>query len=150
MEAPSISRMSADTSPSQYSVICEEQSKDCHNSLQTSLTLYLCPVITSQNETFFSWLYSLCRTLAAPHIGGFLSYLDMVGLFGWVISPSQGLYLHRRHNTERRGKTFMPWVGFEPMIPATNRPRPMPQTARPLWPARMRPSCTNLCVLLQW
>jgi hypothetical protein len=29
----------------------------------------------------------------------------------------------------------MPWAGFEPTIPATNRPRPTPPTARPLWPA---------------
>jgi hypothetical protein len=49
---------------------------------------------------FFPWLYSPWRTLAASHIGGFLSYLDMVGLLGWVISSSQGLYLHR--TTEHR------------------------------------------------
>jgi hypothetical protein len=29
----------------------------------------------------------------------------------------------------------MPWAGFEPTIPATNWPRPTPQTTRPLWPA---------------
>jgi hypothetical protein len=34
----------------------------------------------------------------------------------------------------------MPWAGFEPTIPATNRPGPTPQTARPLWPA--------LCILI--
>jgi hypothetical protein len=35
-------------------------------------------------------------TLAALHIGGFLNYNRyMVGLLGRVISPSQGLYLHR-------------------------------------------------------
>jgi hypothetical protein len=32
----------------------------------------------------------------------------------------------------------MPWAGFEPTIRATNRPRPTPQTARPLWPAKLR------------
>jgi hypothetical protein len=36
------------------------------------------------------------RTLAASHIRGFFSYIrHMVGLPGRVISPSQGLYLHR-------------------------------------------------------
>jgi hypothetical protein len=30
----------------------------------------------------------------------------------------------------------MPWAGFELTILATNRPRPTPQTARPLWPAK--------------
>jgi hypothetical protein len=45
---------------------------------------------------FFPWLYSPWRTLAASHIGGFLSYLrHTAGLLGRVISPSQGLYLHR-------------------------------------------------------
>jgi hypothetical protein len=29
----------------------------------------------------------------------------------------------------------MLWAGFEPTIQATNRPRPTPQTTRPLWPA---------------
>jgi hypothetical protein len=34
--------------------------------------------------------------LAASHVGGFLNYFrHMVGLLGWVISPLQGLYLHR-------------------------------------------------------
>jgi hypothetical protein len=34
----------------------------------------------------------------------------------------------------------MPWAGLEPTIPATNRPRPTPQTARPLWPADGHPT----------
>jgi hypothetical protein len=55
-------------------------------------------------------------------------FRHMVGLLGRVISPSQGLYLHRTTQTS------VPWAGFEPTIPATNRPRPTPQTTRPLWP----------------
>jgi hypothetical protein len=37
------------------------------------------------------------RTMATSHTGGFLNYVfrHMVGLLGRVISPSQGLYLHR-------------------------------------------------------
>jgi hypothetical protein len=59
-----------------------------------------------------------------------------VGLLGRVISPSQGLYLHRTtQHRKRRVQTSMPWAGFEPTIAATNRPTPTPQTARPLWPA---------------
>jgi hypothetical protein len=42
------------------------------------------------------WLHSPWRTLAASRIGSFLSYFrQTVGLLGRVISPSQGLYLHR-------------------------------------------------------
>jgi hypothetical protein len=45
---------------------------------------------------FFLWLYSPLTALAASHIGGFLNYIrHMAGLLGRVISPSQGLYLHR-------------------------------------------------------
>jgi hypothetical protein len=45
---------------------------------------------------FFLWLYSHLWTLAASHIGGFLNYFrHVVGLLERVISPSQGLYLHR-------------------------------------------------------
>jgi hypothetical protein len=49
-----------------------------------------------------------------------------------------------QHSTERRGRTSMPWAGFEPTIAATNRPRPTPQTARPLWPASKTVNCTWL------
>jgi hypothetical protein len=46
---------------------------------------------------FFPWLYSPCRTLAASHIAVAAAeqFRQMVGLLGRVISPSQGLYLHR-------------------------------------------------------
>jgi hypothetical protein len=37
----------------------------------------------------------------------------------------------------------MPWAGFEPTIPETNRPRPTPQTARQLWPANSALSIAN-------
>jgi hypothetical protein len=49
-----------------------------------------------------------------------VSWPQMVGLLGWVISSSQGLYL----NTEKHAHTHqisMPWVGFKPTIPASKR-----------------------------
>jgi len=46
----------------------------------------------------------------------------LVGLLGWGISPTQGLYLHTaQHNTEKRGHTSMPRAGFEPAIPVFER-----------------------------
>jgi hypothetical protein len=55
---------------------------------------------TSPNIIFSLWLYSPWRTLAASH---FLElFRHMVGLLGWVISPSQGLY---RHGTTQHRKT---------------------------------------------
>jgi hypothetical protein len=46
----------------------------------------------------------------------------LAGLLGWAISPSQGRYLHKRTQTQKkRGQTSIPRVGFEPMIPAFER-----------------------------
>jgi hypothetical protein len=45
---------------------------------------------------------------------------QLVGLLGRVIGPTQGLYLHTgQHNTEKRGHTSMPRVGFEPSVRAS-------------------------------
>jgi len=41
----------------------------------------------------------------------------LVGLLGWRISPTQGLYQNTgQHNTETCRHTSMPWAGFEPAI----------------------------------
>jgi hypothetical protein len=60
-------------------------------------------IIRFPSYFFFLWLYSPFWTLAALHIGGFLNYLDVIGLLGRVISSSQGLYLHR---TTQHRKTW--------------------------------------------
>jgi hypothetical protein len=44
----------------------------------------------------------------------FLNLTHSVGLFGRVISPSQGRYLTQTQNKHKQ--TSMPWVGFEPTI----------------------------------
>jgi hypothetical protein len=41
-------------------------------------------------------------------------FTQTVGLLGRVVSPSQGHYLHI-------GQSYMPWTGFEPIIPAFER-----------------------------
>jgi hypothetical protein len=49
-------------------------------------------------------------------------FTQKVGLLGRVISPSQGRYLHTgQHKRRINAHTFMPWVGFEPMISAFER-----------------------------
>jgi hypothetical protein len=49
---------------------------------------------------------------------------QLVGPPGRGIGPTQGLYLHTgQHNTEKRGHTSMPRVGFEPTIPVLERPK---------------------------
>jgi hypothetical protein len=75
------------------------------------------------------WPYSPNSGLGLPPWNFFFHFclLDLrpsVGLLGRVISSSQGLYLYT--NTENRThihkhQTSMPWVGFEPMIPASER-----------------------------
>jgi hypothetical protein len=121
------------------SELTSEQRRCGHEQTLCSLACVVCCTPQKNNSSLHSPPVSLQSfwTLTASHIGGFLNYLDMVGLLGQVISPSQGLYLQGQHNTERRGQTSMPKAGFEPTIPATNRPRPTPQTARPLWPATL-------------
>jgi hypothetical protein len=51
-------------------------------------------------------------------------FSQTVTLLGQVISPSQGRYLNAEHkhriNTYTH-QTSMPWVGFEPTIPASER-----------------------------
>jgi hypothetical protein len=49
---------------------------------------------------------------------------QLVGLLGRGIGPTQGLYLHTgQHNTEKRRRTSMPRMGFEPKIPVLERPK---------------------------
>jgi hypothetical protein len=51
-----------------------------------------------------------------------LNYTQPVGLFGRIVSPSKGRYLHRTTQTQfKRTQTSMPRVGFEPTIPASER-----------------------------
>jgi hypothetical protein len=69
--------------------------------------------------------------------GKFLKlFRHMVGLLGRVISPSQGLYLHRTAQHRKTWTKSMPWVGLELIIPVFERLRPTPQTARPVWSAK--------------
>jgi hypothetical protein len=50
------------------------------------------------------------------------SLTQSVGLLGRGISLLQGRYLHtRQHKQNKSIQTSMPWVGFEPMIPAFER-----------------------------
>jgi len=63
----------------------------------------------------------------------------LVGLLGRGIGPTQDLYLHTgQHNTEKRGHTTMPRIGFEPMIPVFEQCQRqyVSQTARPLGPTQ--------------
>jgi hypothetical protein len=54
----------------------------------------------------------------------FFFFTQTVGLLGRVITPSQGLYLHtgqHKHRINAHTQTSMRRVGFEPMIPASER-----------------------------
>jgi hypothetical protein len=62
-------------------------------------------------------------------------FRHMVGLLERVISPSQGLYLHRTTQHRKTRTNIRAFSGIRIHDPSKNRPRPTPQTARPLWPA---------------
>jgi hypothetical protein len=56
------------------------------------------------------------------HKSSFLYYRQSVGPLGWVISQSQGCYLRRTtQKQKKRRHIFMPRVGFEPTIPVFER-----------------------------
>lgn len=54
----------------------------------------------------------------------------------WMNNQPEGLYLLEQRNTETRGRTSVPWMGFEPTIPVWERPAP-----------RFRPRCHAIAVL---
>jgi hypothetical protein len=95
----------------------------------------------------FLWPYSPWRTLAASHIRGFLSCLQMVGFLGLVISSSQGLYLHRTTQHRRTRTNIYALSGIRTHDPS-NQPRPTPQTARSLWPAKKGSALSNYLLSL--
>jgi hypothetical protein len=73
---------------------------------------------------FFRWLF---RSIQGPGLlfSSVNIFTQTVGLLGWVISSSQGLDLNTGQSKNRINaythQTPMPWVGFEPTIPASER-----------------------------
>jgi hypothetical protein len=69
---------------------------------------------------FLTIFFQLASTVLIgpwPSLMDFSIHRHLVGLLGWWISPTQGLYRHTgQHNTETRRRTFMPRAGFEPAI----------------------------------
>jgi hypothetical protein len=75
------------------------------------------------SSDIFYWLYSPLGPWSP--IFSFMIILQTVGLFRRVISSSQGLYLNTEQHKHKINtytyQTFMPCVGFEPTIPASER-----------------------------
>jgi hypothetical protein len=76
--------------------------------------------------TYIYFLQLSCSHFGA--LGWFLSFFvisQTVGLLGRVISSSQGLYLntgqHKHRINAYTHQTSMPYVGFQPTIPASKR-----------------------------
>jgi hypothetical protein len=59
-------------------------------------------------------------------------FRHMVGLLGRVISPSQGLYLHRTTQHRKTRTNIHALSGIRTRDPVYERSRPAPHTARPL------------------
>jgi hypothetical protein len=85
--------------------------------------LRLCLLYYILSAFLFHWLYSPRGPW--PLLFNFMIILQTVGLLGRVISPSQGLYLkigqHKHRINTYTHRTSMPFVGFEPTIPASER-----------------------------
>jgi hypothetical protein len=97
---------------------------------------------------FFLWRYSPNSGLGLPpwNFPFHFSLLDLrhsVGLLGRVISSSQGLYPYtniekRTHTCIHKHQTSMPWVGFEPTIPASERAKTVHELLWVHWPILTR------------
>jgi hypothetical protein len=76
------------------------------------------------------------RSMATSHMGGCLICSNI-----WYNSLDEWSARHRtsaytgHHNTEKRGQKSMPSTEFKHTIPASERPNPITQIARPLSPA---------------
>jgi hypothetical protein len=61
-------------------------------------------------------------------------FSQSVGLLGWVIRPSQGFYLntwkHKQKINAYTHQTSVPWVGFKPTIPVSERAKTVPALHR--------------------
>jgi hypothetical protein len=95
----------------------------CDNSWLNEFLSYVDPP-----SFFFLWRYSpnLGHGLPpwnSPFHFGLLDIRHSVGHLGQVISSSQGLYLYTNIEkcTHTQHQTSMPWIGFEPTIPASER-----------------------------
>jgi hypothetical protein len=90
-------------------------------------TFYYCQLMVTLWAELYV-LHTFLLLLYGIEVVSFSSVLIIshtVGLLGWVISSSQGLYLNTGRHKYRINtytyKTTMPFVGFEPMMPASER-----------------------------
>jgi hypothetical protein len=95
------------------------------------------PTIISLFIYITSFFFTGSTALVEPDLWffSFVIILQKVGLLGRLISSSQGLYLNTEQHKHRINtytyQTSMLCVGFEPVIPASERVK----TARLQWPA---------------
>jgi hypothetical protein len=96
-------------------------SSDSPGTFMDSTTM--CPRPLRSRYFCFHWLYTPLRPW--PLLFSFMTILQTVGLLGRVISLSQGLYLntgqHKHRINTYTHQTSMPYVGFDPTIPASER-----------------------------
>jgi hypothetical protein len=103
-----------------YEVRCWDGLKwhDIHNKVSRRLVQVL-----REYQGIFNGSYSTYR---APGLffSSVIIFYTNGRLLGWVISPSQGPYLHTgQHKRRINAYTFIPWGGFEPPIPEFQQAR---------------------------
>jgi hypothetical protein len=92
----------------------------------------------SDNWSVIQWdCYNFLSSTSPSYVGSSLLYWSKgliaqspdlsqaVGLFGRVISSSQGIYLNTGQHKHRKTRTPIkhPWAGFEPAVTASERPK---------------------------
>jgi hypothetical protein len=119
---------------------------NCHTVMWYHATRWGCTSRSPHTSAIRAYVSKISFSMALPGHSGpcplvqFRNHFSQtVGLLGRVISPSQGRYLntgqHRCRINVYTHQTFMPWVGFEPIIPASGREK----TVRP------RGYCDRIC-----
>jgi hypothetical protein len=88
------------------------------------------------------YIYGSIALVDLRRFFSFLIYTQSVRLLRWGISPSQRRYLHtEQHKQNKRTQISMPWVGFEPTIPASERASYKP----PDWRKAIENHLGNIC-----
>jgi hypothetical protein len=98
------------------------ESKSCHSSgvISRVITTFSWTILSIYLSTYSTWSHLERRTSVKRFVSlQFLNPRQSVGPLGRGISPTQGRYLPRTTQTQtKRRQTSMPWVEFEPTIPA--------------------------------
>jgi len=65
----------------------------------------------------------------------------LVGLLGWGLAQHKASTYTGQHNTEKRGQTSMPGVGYKTTIPVFKQMKTVHASDHAAWPINVNVSC---------